>query len=248
MPQQKPTLPFYKRILSPLISPILIRYGYKKLIKENKTRSNNLTPEFIIDFMFSKQEGLGGLIIPWQEKTEFLNLLKIVDRQKPACVLEIGTANGGTLFSFCRLAKDDATVISIDLPHGKFGRGYPSWKIPVYESFAKKDQTIHLLREDSHSPLTLEKAKKLLNGKKVDFLFIDADHTYEGVKQDFLQYRELVSENGIIAFHDIAHNPNPVYGVEKLWHEIKNDYKYTELIQDKNQGGYGIGVLEMNKK
>ena len=245
--QEKPRLPFYKKILSPIISPILIRNGYKKLTKQNASLPNNLTPKNIIDFMFSK-EGLGGLIIPWQVTGEFQSLLEMVEKQKPKCVLEIGTANGGTLFSFARLAADDATVLSVDLPHGKFGRGYPSWKIPVYESFAKKNQKIHLLREDSHSPATLEKVKKVLNGKKIDFLFIDADHVYEGVKQDFNQYKELVSDNGLIGFHDIAHNPNPVYGVEKFWNEIKNDYKYHEFIHDKNQGGYGIGVLEVNKK
>lgn len=244
---KKQSLPFYKRILSPLVSPILVRYGYKKLIKQNKTLSNDISSQYIVDFMFSK-EGLGGLIIPWQVKDELLSLLKIVENQKPKCVLEIGTANGGTLFSFSRLASNDATIVSIDLPQGKFGAGYPEWKIPVYESFAKKDQTIHLLREDSHTAATFEKAKKILNGKKVDFLFIDADHLYEGVKQDFLQYKELVADNGLIGFHDIAHNPNPIYGVEKFWNEIKTEYKYHEFIKNKDQGGYGIGVIEVNKK
>ena len=239
-------MPFYKRILAPVISPILIRMGYKKLRKQNKDFPETVTGKYIIDFMFSK-EGLGGLIKPWQVREEFLSLLELVEKQKPKCVLEIGTANGGSLFSFARLAESDAVVISIDLPQGKFGRGYPSWKIPVYESFAKRNQTIHLLRENSHSRDTLEKVKKVLNGKKVDFLFIDADHEYEGVKQDFLQYKTLVSDNGLIGFHDIAHNPNPIYGVEKFWNEIKNDYKFHEFIKNKDQGGYGIGVIELNK-
>jgi hypothetical protein len=37
---------------------------------------------------------------------------------------------------------------------------------------------------------------------KIDLLFIDGDHSYEGVKQDFDLYSQILSENGIIIIHD----------------------------------------------
>lgn len=37
---------------------------------------------------------------------------------------------------------------------------------------------------------------------KIDLLFIDGDHSYEGVKMDFNLYSNLLSENGIIIIHD----------------------------------------------
>ena len=37
---------------------------------------------------------------------------------------------------------------------------------------------------------------------KIDFLFIDGDHSYEGVKQDFKLYSTILSEKGIIMLHD----------------------------------------------
>ena len=37
---------------------------------------------------------------------------------------------------------------------------------------------------------------------KIDYLHIDADHTYEGCKQDFDLYSTLMNENGIISIHD----------------------------------------------
>jgi hypothetical protein len=37
---------------------------------------------------------------------------------------------------------------------------------------------------------------------KIDFLFIDGDHTYEGVKKDFDLYSTILSENGVIIIHD----------------------------------------------
>jgi predicted O-methyltransferase YrrM len=53
---------------------------------------------------------------------------------------------------------------------------------------------------------TLEEVKRILGGEKADFLFIDGDYTYEGVKRD-LMYSPLVREGGIIAFHDICPHP-----------------------------------------
>lgn len=37
---------------------------------------------------------------------------------------------------------------------------------------------------------------------KIDFLFIDGDHSYEGVKLDFELYSKLLSDNGLILLHD----------------------------------------------
>jgi len=36
----------------------------------------------------------------------------------------------------------------------------------------------------------------------IDFLFIDANHSYEQTLQDFINYSKIVKENGIIVLHD----------------------------------------------
>jgi len=41
---------------------------------------------------------------------------------------------------------------------------------------------------------------------KIDYLHIDGDHSYEGVKKDFELYSTIMSENGIITIHDIDQN------------------------------------------
>ena len=50
---------------------------------------------------------------------------------------------------------------------------------------------------------------------KIDYLHIDADHTYEGCKQDFDLYSTIMNENGIISIHDTD---------EKYWENF-NTYK-----------------------
>lgn len=85
---------------------------------------------------------------------------------------------------------------------------------------------MHLLKADSHRKETLEKIKEILDGELLDFLFIDADHSYEGVKMDFEMYSPLVKPGGIIALHDI-HLPSA--GVGKFWNEIKKNSIYKEI-------------------
>lgn len=52
---------------------------------------------------------------------------------------------------------------------------------------------------------SVEAARYLLgeHGPIFDFVFIDADHSYEGCKGDIEAYRGLVREGGVLAGHDI---------------------------------------------
>jgi predicted O-methyltransferase YrrM len=217
------------------------RKNSEEVIKLLKSFSSN-RPEEIFDFSWNFYD---GLIRPIQIKEEFVELLKIFQELNPKYILEIGTANGGSLFCFCKLAQDDATIISIDLPEGPFGGGYSEWKMPIYQAFAKENQKLYLLRKDSHQQETLEEVKKILNGKKLDFLFIDGDHSYEGVKKDFEMYSPLVRKEGIIAFHDIINNDPTRLDIEvpKFWLEVKDRYLFKEIIIDKIN--YGLGILKI---
>jgi len=52
---------------------------------------------------------------PSQIREEIKNLLLILDKVKPKVILEIGTAEGGTLFLFSNIAHEEAILISVDL-------------------------------------------------------------------------------------------------------------------------------------
>lgn len=185
----------------------------------------------------------GGYFRPIQQDSEFIELARRVWLLQPKVILEIGTHWGGTLHMWTRMATEDATIISVDLPGGEFGGGYSEIRIPLYESFRRPSQQLHLLREDSHSPETLAKVKNILSGRPVDFLLIDGDHTYSGVKQDFEMYTPLVRKGGLIAFHDIAKSYDRTE-VEKFWNEVKVGRSVTELCHHPS-GIYGIGIIEV---
>jgi predicted O-methyltransferase YrrM len=90
----------------------------------------------------------------------------------------------------------------------------------------------------------LSTVKSILKDQEVDFLSIDSDHTYEGIKRDFQVYSPLVRKGGLIAFHDICKGPPELVGaVNKFWNEIRPGYVRKEIVNSSNQEGYGMCVL-----
>lgn len=195
-----------------------------------------------VPFLF-RAHGFYNSIRPMQSQFEIGALYQAVLERKPKVVVEIGTCHGGTLYLWCQAADAEATIISIDLPEGEFGGGYPACRAQFYRSFATGSQQIHLLRADSHSPDTSGEVQKLLAGGTIDFLFIDGDHTYAGVKQDFELYSRLLSKDGLIALHDIAPRPDePRIEVWKFWSELKQRAPGATEWLDKSPNGRCIGI------
>ncbi|HIC98160.1 MAG TPA: hypothetical protein EYP08_00430, partial [Pyrodictiaceae archaeon] len=143
-----------------------------KLVREAR-RAKNITDlvniAYNVRMPLLKQMSIRPLQVPWEIRI-LLGLLWVL---RPKRILEIGTAGGGTLFLFSQVADPNAIIISIDLPGGPFGGGYPEWKIPLYKSFKRyPSQKIFLIRANSHDTKTLNLVKKILGNHKLDFLFI----------------------------------------------------------------------------
>lgn len=72
----------------------------------------------------------------------------------------------------------------------------------------------------------------------LDFVFIDANHSYEGCRQDLELWAPKVRPGGVIAGHDYAHPEYPQWGVERAVNEfaqakglkVQTDLNYTWFI------------------
>jgi len=82
-----------------------------------------------------------------------------------------------------------------------------------------------LERLDNRSRVVIGNSHKADTFTKVnntyDVVFIDGDHSYEGIKNDYEMYRVLVKDGGIIAFHDCVCEING-FGIVNFLHDLKN--------------------------
>lgn len=162
-----------------------------------------------------------------------------VEKLNPKVVLEIGMYEGGTTLIWAQLA--GTRVISCDIappgPRGDLIRAFPP---------PGSDCRVTLLTGDSHSPDFIERVARELGGESVDFLFIDGDHREAGVEADYRNYKHLVRDGGMIAFHDIADQQRePGNEVQHFWKRLKQEAETEEIIEDRNQIGFGIGVVRV---
>jgi predicted O-methyltransferase YrrM len=181
-----------------------------------------------------------------QKTTEIMFVLDLIKKQKPKIICEIGAYRGGSLCAFSKVASPTAKLISVDL-------NYPFTRKMAHKRFKNGRQKIICVEGNTQIDKTVEKVKHAIGKNKIDFLFIDGDHSIFGVMNDFVRFSPLVKKGGIIAFHDIwpdqfmrtgMKTSRNVGDVPIFWEAIKRtSSKTVDVIENPNQDGYGIGVL-----
>lgn len=184
-----------------------------------------------------------------QNLQEFEALLTEYIKIKPTKFIEIGSLYGWALQHFIHYSQPSSIGLSIDLPVRNFV-GPQDRRVEkqehnyknVWPQWAKSNKCkLHLIPDSSQKLTTLESTKQIFNNQEIDFLFIDGDHSYAGVKKDYEMYSPLVRSGGIVAFHDIGKNEEG--GCNMLWNEIKHTKtSHKEFLYEANNEK-GIGIL-----
>lgn len=149
--------------------------------------------------------------------------------------IEIGCRWGGTFILTNEYLKRFHSVekaIAVDIIHS-----------PV-EMYCKQNKETSFLHLNSRT----NEFKEYMQKNWFDVIFIDGDHSYEGVKHDY----ETCKNNGkIFVFHDIV--SDACGGVVYFWNELKNNEKdnydffefteqYDDVWNNTKQKFLGIGV------
>ena len=185
-----------------------------------------------------------GFVSPIQVPWELATFVRVIGELRCQTFLEIGTHRGGAFFAFCQVSSPTATVISMDLPLSESYGRTPPYRELVIRAMAQPGQTYRRILGDSHAGDTFAKLERKLQGRKLDFLFIDGDHSYQGVKCDFELYAPLVRAGGIVGFHDIVRPAqDPSNEVYRFWGELKPGYEWQEIIASPSPGWGGIGFV-----
>lgn len=196
---------------------------------------------------------------------EFEAFVQFLAERQPQTVLELGLFLGGTLYVWTRGIDSTERLVSVDQP--VWNESTHSRRAEFYPTFSDT-ASIDILYGDSHAECTYQEVAESFD-ESVDFLFVDGDHTYDGVKEDFTMYRRLVDDDGIIAFHDIKRHAEtqaekqarlrevdslaehhvtigePEWGVSEFWNEVRMEYETREFLTHPEQMGAGIGVIDL---
>lgn len=156
----------------------------------------------------------------WTRNNE-INLLKKYAKQAKVGIVEIGILDGGTTKEMATVANVPMYGIDPLIPDSMNKRLIGTEEkivnnLKFYPEFTFfKDYSFNVVKNWS---------------KPFDFIFIDGDHTYEAVKQDFEDWLPLNSSGGYIAFHDshpIIEDGREIFagwpGCVQLVNELRND-------------------------
>lgn len=160
-----------------------------------------------------------------QNPIEYSEYLKFLADKNINTYLEIGTYCGGTFIATMEYLKAIGQT-----PYGIACDNYIRENLyAYYNDFGNCE--IHNVNSASIS------FDFLIDKQNFDICFIDGDHSYEGVKND---WEKLKNKSRFVVFHDIC----VCNGVIKLWNEIiQEGYKVETFIF--NDKPLGIGVVSL---
>ena len=150
-----------------------------------------------------------------------LNILtKLVDIKT---YLEIGVHNGASM-AYTISNNSNMKCIGVDLFENTISR-YSHDSLQYNRTSdnilnINKSNRISLVKGNSFLEETIQKVDSILNEDQVDLLFIDGDHSYKGISNDFNNYKKFVKAGGLIVIDDF----NSKYpDIIKFCNELESD-------------------------
>ena len=157
-------------------------------------------------------------------------LYKTIKTIKAGKFAEVGRFKGGSTFLIAAAMDESSTLDSYDIHLISYlvdsknskelvnGSVLDNELIKILKQFDLNDR-VNLIVENSNNAR--------LTNEYYDLVIIDGDHSYDGVKKDFLHWKSSLKRNGHIFFHDAVKtrpfsSANP--GSIKLMNEIKSNY------------------------
>jgi len=147
-------------------------------------------------------------------RNERYAFIKLLEKIRPKVAIEIGCFKGGSLEV---LSKFSGKVYSIDI----------DYKVKEDLDGKFENAEIHIGDSAIVVPEILEKIDR--NNEELEFVLIDGEHTYKGVKQDITHFLKYTPQKTLfIIFHD-SFNPICRKGIRKADYNASEYVHYVEI-------------------
>lgn len=184
-----------------------MREQFKKMLSKLKTRYPQNVPPHL-----KKILAIEGQISARESEL----LFDLAAQVSSGCIVEIGSYRGRSTVALALGSQQQAKVpVYAVEPHEPFvgalgGNFGPADRIEFFKNIlrSKVGEIVRLVN------LSSEEAAKGWS-KQIALLWIDGDHSYEGVKKDFELWEPFVIKSGVISFHDstdLSLGPSKVIG------------------------------------
>lgn len=191
--------------------------------------------EVDIEAMLEKVRGTEGFLMEL-EMVALLHLPLLVDHL-PGAIVEIGSFKGKSTIALALgsqyLTTSKRMVYAIDpFTHPVLPANYAE---DFVLNLGKAGVTPYVTAIKKPSELAYEDCPP-----SICVLFVDGDHSYEGVTRDIIHYAPRVVPGGIIAFHDYSYKNSPGYewaelpGVTRAVDELCATANYAYLCDYKS--------------
>ncbi|MBW4481628.1 MAG: class I SAM-dependent methyltransferase [Tildeniella torsiva UHER 1998/13D] len=155
-----------------------------------------------------------------KDELSFLGLLA----KGKKCVVEVGVFEGAASKIICENMDIHGILYLVD-PYFKSLKIERVLNFSTTEYIARKNLDCHKGKTKFVKKTSIEAAKTCSLNTSADLIFIDAQHDYTSVLQDFKAWAPLLSDNGVMAFHDsqicdARPDLNSKVGPVRLCHEI----------------------------
>lgn len=166
------------------------------------------------------------------------DIASLFPNDKELNYVEIGCYAGGSACLLLQRPKTNVTSIDLGNPIDK------SIVINNVNRLNKLSNKFIYLKGNSQTEEMVNNLKSVT--PNIDILFIDGDHSYKGVINDFNLYSNLVNSGGYIIFDDyldFKHSPNVKRAVDFLVKELKDKYEIIGTLDNT----FGARPTSLNK-
>jgi cephalosporin hydroxylase len=210
--------------------------------KPDRFPSNSILPSGLIE-EFHADDPVPKGVISQMSQNERYQLYHLVRTQLPRrCTplrfIEIGSYSG-------------ASLLLTSLALGRTVKSMQGFAVepagqPQFQKVMQqlRQQVVHV-KAFSHMATPQLREQFERDGNFPEFIFVDGDHSYAGVKQDILNYYPLLAPGGIMAFHDYLPALTPENREAVLFPHEGNEPGIRQACEELMERKYRCEVLDV---